>query len=99
MRQYTGSTLAPAGGTPPSCPASAFRFTLGIGIGNPETSPRSPSHDAQAPVTPLLVAVARIRPEPWAGGTFSSLELKALSWVAMGSSHQHRVSEDHRPQF
>lgn len=58
--------------------------------------PDLPTHDAQAPVTPRLVALARIPPEPWAGGAFSLLELKALSWVATGFSHRHRVSEDHR---
>lgn len=57
--------------------------------------PDLPTHEAQAPVTPRLVALGRIPPEPWAGGAFSLLELKALSWVATGFSHRHRVSEDH----
>lgn len=43
---------------------------------------------AQALFTPLPVALARITQEPWAGGTFSFLELKALSWVATCLPHQ-----------
>lgn len=80
-RQEAGSTVAPAGGTPPSCPASDS--LSGSETQRPHLD--VPIHDAQAPVTLLLVALARIPPEPWAGGAFSSLGLKALSWGTLGA--------------